>query len=179
MCAIEYYTYDDYKEWEGDWELIGGVPLAMAPSPMKSHQMISSAILVELANSSSECEECVVISEQDWKICDDTIVKPDVVLVCNEPIEGSYITKPPKIVVEVISKSTAKRDEKTKFKLYRKEKVLYYVIVYPNDLRAKVYKLENREYEKVDDFTHEVMSFDDLKCKAKIDFEKVFRRFRK
>ncbi len=80
-----------------------------------------------------------------------TIVKPDVVLVCNEPIEGSYITKPPKIVVEVISKSTAKRDEKTKFKLYRKEKVLYYVIVYPNDLRAKVYKLENREYEKVDD----------------------------
>ncbi len=28
---IEYYTYDDYKEWDGDWELIDGVAYAMAP----------------------------------------------------------------------------------------------------------------------------------------------------
>ena len=179
MCAVEYYTYEDYCQWKGDWELIYGAPLAMAPSPMKSHQMIASAILVELANTIDECEQCVAISEQDWKICDDTIVKPDVVLICNEPIEGSYITKPPKIIVEVISKSTAKRDEKTKFELYQKEKVPYYIIVYPNDLRAKIYKLDGKEYEKVDDFTHELMDFDDLECGVKINFEKVFRRFRR
>jgi len=178
VCAIEYYTYDDYCQWKGDWELIYGIPLAMAPSPMKSHQIIASSILVALANTSEACQTCVAISEQDWKICDDTIVKPDVVLICNEPIEGSYITKPPKIIVEVISKSTAKRDEKTKFELYQKEKVPYYVIVYPNDLRAKVYKLDGKVYEKVDDFTHEVMRFDALECGASIDFEKVFRRFR-
>jgi len=179
MCAIEYYTYDDYLQWEGNWELIYGYPMMMAPSPMKNHQIIASSILVELANNIEDCQECIAISEQDWKICDDTIVKPDVVMVCNEPIEGNYITKPPKIIVEVISKSTARRDEKTKFELYQKEKVLYYIIVYPNDLKAKVYKLNQKEYEKVDDFTHEVMQFDDLECKPKIDFEKVFRRFRK
>ena len=32
-----HYTYDDYKNWQGDWELIRGVPYAMAPSPLKTH----------------------------------------------------------------------------------------------------------------------------------------------
>jgi len=28
--AIEYYTYDDYCLWEGKWELIKGMPMAMS-----------------------------------------------------------------------------------------------------------------------------------------------------
>ncbi|HHD81650.1 MAG TPA: Uma2 family endonuclease, partial [Campylobacterales bacterium] len=83
------------------------------------------------------------------------------------------------VVVEVISKSTARRDEVTKFELYEKEKVPYYIIVYPNDLKAKVYKLKDGNYDKVDDFTNEVMRFDDLECGGTIDFQRVFKRFRK
>ncbi len=177
MGAIEYYSYSDYIQWEGNWELIYGYPMMMAPSPMITHQALANLIAFELTQSIYECEECLIVSEQDWKISDDTIVKPDVVMICNEP-HDSYITKPPKIVVEVISKSTARRDEVTKFELYEKERVLYYVIVYPNDLKAKIYKLENNKYEKVNDFTHEVMNFDDLECKGSINFEKVFKRFR-
>jgi len=45
MCAIEYYTYDDYKLWEGNWELINGIPLSMAPAPMRVHQSIASEII--------------------------------------------------------------------------------------------------------------------------------------
>ena len=26
------YNYEDYKQWEGDWELIGGLAYAMAPA---------------------------------------------------------------------------------------------------------------------------------------------------
>ena len=177
MGAIEYYSYSDYIQWEGKWELIYGYPLMMAPSPMIIHQMLASLVLVELSNS-LECDECIAICEQDWKISDETVVKPDVVMICNEP-NGSYITKPPKVVVEVISKSTARRDEVTKFELYENEKVPYYIIVYPNDLRAKVYKLKNGKFDKVDDFTNEVMNFDDLECGGSIDFERVFKRFRK
>lgn len=41
------YTYDDYKIWQDDWELISGVPLAMSPAPMRKHQStISSSILM-------------------------------------------------------------------------------------------------------------------------------------
>ena len=88
------------------------------------------------------------------------------------------MTKVPKIIVEVIRKSTAKRDEKTKFKLYEEEKVKYYIIVYPNDLKAKVYKLENDKYTKEGDFLTESYAFEETTCKASIDFKKVFKRFR-
>jgi len=41
---IEYYTYEDYKRWEGDWELIEGMPYSMAPAPFKRHQNLSLKI---------------------------------------------------------------------------------------------------------------------------------------
>lgn len=177
MCAIEYYTYEDYCQWEGDWELIYGSPLAMAPAPMITHQAIAYEIVYELKATTRECKECLVFGEADWKINDDTIVKPDVVLICNETNEA-YMTKAPEIIVEVISKSTAKRDEKTKFKLYEEEKVQYYIIVYPKDLKAKIYRLENGKYTKEGDFLTESYDFEETTCKASINFDSVFRRFR-
>lgn len=178
MCAIEYYTYDDYKHWEGKWELIAGVPMAMAPSPMINHQAIASKIISQLDSQIEECERCLVLGEEDWKIDQDTVLKPDVVLICDEP-NDAYITKAPQIIVEIISKSTAKRDEKFKFKIYEEEKVLYYIIVYPDDLKAKLYKLKDGKYDKQGDFSKESYEFEDTTCKASLDFERVFRRFRR
>lgn len=34
------YTYEDYLKWDGQWELIDGVPYSMAPSPSFTHQYI-------------------------------------------------------------------------------------------------------------------------------------------
>jgi len=178
MCAVEYYSYEEYSQWEGNWELIKGVPLAMSPAPMITHQAIAYEIAFELKSSSRECKQCIVFGEADWKVNDDTVVKPDVVLTCNET-NDTYMTKAPEIIVEVISKSTAKRDEQTKFKLYEEEGVKYYIIVYPNDLKAKVYKLENGHYLKVADFLTESYTFEESTCKASVDFGAVFERFRK
>ncbi len=33
-----HYTYDDYCQWEGRWELIEGMPYAMSPLPVPDHQ---------------------------------------------------------------------------------------------------------------------------------------------
>jgi Uma2 family endonuclease len=178
MCAIEYYTYDDYIHWEGNWELIDGVPMAMAPSPMITHQALSMEMAFELKSNSKDCKNCLVIAEEDWKIDENTVLKPDVVLICDEPNEA-YITKAPEIIVEVISKSTAKRDEKHKFKIYEAEKVKYYILVYPNDLKAKIYKLEDKNYTKEGDFFDSIYEFDDTTCKTKIDFNNVFKRYKK
>jgi len=176
--AIEYYTYDDYKRWEGEWELIDGIAYAMAPSPMISHQAIAGEITFELVSSVRKCKDCLVVIEQDWKVDEMTVLKPDISLICNET-NLSHITKSPLIVVEVISKSTATRDEKYKFEIYKKEGVKYYVLVYPNELKAKIYQLKGSEYIKVGDFSLETYDFDDLECKASIDFESVFEKFRK
>ena len=176
MCAIAYYTYDDYKQWEGDWELIYGQAVAMAPAPVISHQMVAFNIAKEISNN-LECDECIVVLEEDWIICDDTVLRPDVALICDE--EGDFITKAPKIVVEVVSKSTAKKDEKIKFEIYEKEKVDYYILAYPNLCKAKVYKLKDGKFDKVGDFTKETLYIEDISCPTKIDFDEVFKRLRK
>ena len=176
--AIEHYTYDDYCLWEGKWELIEGMPMAMTPSPIIKHQAIATKISYELVKSIGNCEKCLVLAEEDWKISDNTVVKPDIVLICDEP-NDKYITKAPEVIVEVISPSTAKRDEVFKFDLYEKEKVLFYIIIYPEETKAKVYKLENGKYSKQGDFFTEVYELDGTSCNAVINFDAVFKQFRK
>ena len=175
MCAIEYYTYDDYKLWEGDWELIYGQPVAMAPAPMIAHQTIMASIVAQFYSQLEECEECLVLAEEDWKVADDTVVRPDVVVVCGNKNE-KYIAKTPEIVIEIVSPATAKRDEKIKFDIYEKEKVNYYVIVYPDDKKVKIYKLYGNKFEKEGDFFDEVYEFTAIPCEVSLDFKRVFKK---
>ncbi len=172
-----HYTYDDYKQWQGEWELFGGVPVAMSPAPIRKHQSIASLIITELTNQLDKCTECEVLGEVDYKISDDTLLRPDVVLTCNET-NDTYLTKAPEIIVEIISKSTAKRDEVYKFDIYEAEKVKYYIIVYPDDLIAKVYRLDGKKYDKQGDFTSEIYDFEDTSCKVSMNFERIFKRFK-
>jgi len=118
-----------------------------------------------------------VLGEIDYKVSDDTILRPDIVLTCGETNE-SYLSKSPEIVVEILSKSTAKRDEKYKFEIYEKEKVTYYILVYPDDLRAKVYKLKGSKYDKEGDFLQESYEFEETSCHVSLDFKRVFKKFR-
>jgi len=90
-----------------------------------------------------------------------------------------HLVKAPEIIVDIISPSTAHRDEKYKFEIYEKEKVKYYIIIYPEELSAKVFKLDGKEYDKQGDFTNESYAFDETTCNVSIDFEKVFKRFKK
>ncbi len=172
------YTYDDYKLWEGNWELIEGVPMAMSPAPIVKHQRLASFIITEFNNQLEDCPMCDVLGEVDYKVSEDTVLRPDIVLTCNETNE-THLVKAPEIVVEIISKSTAKRDEVYKFDIYEAEKVKYYIIVYPDDLRAKVFKLVRKEYDKQGDFTIESYDFEETTCKVSLDFEKVFKKYRK
>ena len=71
---IPEYTYEDYKMWEGDWELIDGVPIAMAPSPVSDHQIVLAQLTRELVETLEECEECFVLVEEDWKIDEKNVV---------------------------------------------------------------------------------------------------------
>jgi len=169
---LDYYTYEDYKKWEGDWELIKGMPYMMAPFALPSHQLISGKILVELSKSLENCENCYALMESEVKFSEDTIVRPDVFIKCGE-IDDISIT--PEIIFEVISKGSVKRDEFLKFDIYKKEGVKYYGIVYPDDKRVKIYKLINAEYIKIADLKNDIFEIDDLTCKIKLDFSKVWK----
>jgi len=171
------YTYDDYRQWEGDWELIEGVPVAMAPAPMVKHQNLAAEIIYHLRRQLDSCPECDVLSEVDYKVDDQTVLRPDVLLTCGDDGEA-YLTKAPEIIVEVVSPSTARRDEVYKFDIYQSEKVKYYILVYPEDLRAKIYKLDGKRYDKQGDFLTQSYRFDETTCKVELDFDKVFARLR-
>ena len=173
MCAFEYYSYEDYKHWQGDWELIDGIAYAMAPSPVFNHQVFAYEIAFRFRTAFDKCG-CIVLGEEDYKIDEYNVVKPDVVVVC-EMFER-YITKAPKIIVEVVSPSTAKRDEKIKFEIYEKEKVDYYVLFYPNDKMVKVYKHNGEKFDKLKDSDEYEFEIED--CKGKVNFKAIFERFK-
>jgi Uma2 family endonuclease len=179
LAAILNYTYDDYCNWEGEWELIDGIAVSMSPAPVKKHQRLAGEIFILLNNTiNQECSECEILYEVDWKVNEETVLRPDIVLACDDEHEA-YLTKAPKIIVEILSPNTAKKDETVKFDIYEAEGVQYYILVYPNDLKAKVYSLKDGKYLKVGDYTHEILQFDDIKCNISLDFEKVFKKFRK
>ena len=175
---IEHYTYEDYKNWKGDWELIYGIPYAMAPAPVKKHQLISGAVLTQFNNQLENCHYCDVLIEEDYKINENTVLKPDVSVVCND-LNPKFISKAPEIIVEVISPSTAKRDEELKFSIYEFEKVKYYILIYPDELKAKIFELKEDKFSKTGDFFNETIEFDTSCGKIKIDLKRVFKRFRK
>ncbi|NEW59887.1 hypothetical protein GSY74_01210 [Sulfurovum sp. bin170] len=50
-------------------------------------------------------------------------------------------------------------------------------MLYPDDLKAKIYELQNNKYEKIVDLLEGSFDFKNLECSAKIDFDFVFERF--
>ncbi len=173
LAYIEHYTIQDYVQWKGEWELVEGMPYAMAPSPMVTHQSINMKIARQLDELLDECEECQALFEIDWTVCHDTVVRPDTLVICYEPDEK--LTKKPEIIFEVTSPSTVLKDEKVKFEIYEREGVGYYVLVYPDDKVAKVYELKEGRYIKMGDFTDESTVFGLPKCKIEFDFSKIWR----
>ena len=84
-----HYSYDDYCQWEGKWELIEGMPYAMSPGHTPQHQRTSLKILIQFENALNNCKDCKVYAPIDWKIEEDTIVQPDVLIVC-KPIQKTF-----------------------------------------------------------------------------------------
>ena len=167
---LSYYTYEEYKLWKGKWEIIYGVAFSMSPAPMLKHQSISSKIARYLEEAFENCAKCQVYMPIDWKIADDTVVQPDNSVICHEPQNEAYVTKAPRIIFEILSKSTAKKDKELKYRLYEQEGVAYYVIVDPNEEIAKVYELKEGRYIKVCDAHEESVSFKIKECDDTVTF---------
>jgi len=110
----------------------------------------------------------------DWDISNDSVVRPDSMVICYEPEDR--VTKRPEIIFEVISPSNGKRDEILKFDLYQSEGVPYYILVYPDSKRAKIYRLIDFKYQKMGDFIDESYIFDTAECSIEFDFGFIWRR---
>lgn len=169
------YTYDDYKQWKGDWELIESVPYKITRTSEPRHQRISTNLQAEYGVALKKCGACNVYGPIDFKISEETVLQPDVLIVCGE-IPKQYLDFAPSLVVEILSPSTASKDRLYKYEIYQKQGVKYYLIVDPEMEQIDVYELRSGTYELVasgKDFTHH---FDFPEgCVADIDFSEIWQ----
>jgi len=154
------YTYADYCTWDDDkrWELIDGVayemhagPQAMSPAPFWRHQKISRELSHQLSVflKGKPCE--LFYAPFDVRLDaagdDDTVVQPDIVVVCDRSkLGGTGCSGAPDLVIEVLSPSTARHDKWVKFNLYQRAGVREYWIADPDSKTVTVHTLKEGEY---------------------------------
>ncbi|RMG32726.1 MAG: Uma2 family endonuclease [Gammaproteobacteria bacterium] len=172
----EHYTVDDYRQWEGDWELIQGMPYAMTPSPGLTHQLCLTNLAHVIKDSLEEeasCADCLVVVEMDWQVSGDTVVRPDLLLTCREVEET--LVRPPELVAEVVSASSTIRDEQIKFELYAREGVAWYLLLYPERRLARFYRNRDGAFVQEMDATdgQAVLAIGD--CRLELNVGRIWR----
>jgi Uma2 family endonuclease len=176
---LPHYTYDDLVQWEGRWEIINGIPYAMAPSPTFKHQDISQRINVQLHELLKQCPLCRPILPVDWQIAEDTVVQPDNMVICGDNTDEKKLLLTPVLVFEILSPSTARKDKILKYKLYQEAGVKYFCIVEQETLSAGVFVLKVDKYADKETFEKGKMIFDLGPCKIAFDFGEVFKGMRR
>ncbi len=177
LAYQEYYTLNDYQQWEGAWELIDGMPYAMAPSPTVTHQTVSlnvaAMIKEQLGDKHNCCNHCIILMETDWQVSNDTVVRPDVMMVCQKV--GESVTVTPELIIEVVSPSSAKRDEVMKFDLYHRAGVLYYLLVYPDTHSVIIYINKQSGFRQLASCCNSTAEFVIDTCRFSVDFSLIWR----
>ena len=146
----EQYSYNDYKLWEGNWELINGYPYAMSPSPKRGHQGFSAKFSRQIGNI-LEREKlicaCEVYYELDWIVNDNTVVRPDCMVVCGD-FKEDFLTFPPQLILEISLHTTRLRDRNTKYNLYEMYGVKYYIIADCDKKTLEIFELTDNKYKQ-------------------------------
>ena len=149
------FTYADYKAWElkpGErYEIIYGEAYAMS-APNFTHQRISIILSGEFYAflKGKPCQ--VIASPFDVRLfyeedeSDDTVVQPDLVVVCDPVKFGPEGCRgAPDLVVEILSPSNTKIEMTRKLKLYQEAGVREYWVVDPATKNITVHLFRENE----------------------------------
>jgi len=160
----QHYNYADYYSWDDGkrWELIDGVIYAMSPAPTMTHQSIIGTLFLQFGNylKGKPCK--VFVAPFDVRLNpgekDDTVVQPDLVVICDKSkIDDRGCKGVPDMVIEILSPSSIRHDRLVKFQLYQRFGVPEYWIVDPETKSVQAHILsEGRYYTNVYTDTDEV-----------------------
>jgi Uma2 family endonuclease len=178
-----YFTYADYKDWElaeGErYELIYGEAYAMS-APNTYHQSILGELFKQIAVylTGKPCK--VYPAPFDVRLfyeegeSDDTVVQPDISIICDKEKRGKEgCLGAPDFVAEILSPSNTAIEMERKFELYREAGVREYWVLDPEHRTLHTYrfqgeKVSSHSYRAAD--TAPVAIFSDLE----IALEPVF-----
>ena len=146
------FTYAEYKEWElaeGErFELIYGETYAIS-APSTIHQEILGALFNQFYNylRGKPCK--VYPAPFDVRLFyrkdgyDDTVVQPDITVICDEQKRGEEGCRgAPDLVIEILSPTNTAIEMERKLKLYQDAGVREYWIVNPENKVFTVYRFQ-------------------------------------
>jgi Uma2 family endonuclease len=183
----EYFTYEDYLTWDDEderYELIAGEPYLMSPAPTRRHQEILVELVRKFADFLDDKPCNVYIAPIDVRLNpegdDDTVVQPDLVVVCDESKEAdSGIVGAPDLVVEILSPSTAAYDMGIKLDTYIETGVSECWLVNPEKNSVRVYVRNGGGTFKIKIYKGEDVIPVSLLPELNIELKSVFKEDRK
>ena len=151
------YTYAEYLTWQFQErvELFLGKVFRMSPAPNVKHQRLLRNLFVEIVAYSrkKKCQTFCApfdvrlpVTAQKGKT--DTVVQPDIVVICDEKkLDEQGCNGAPDLIVEILSPGNSTKEMKHKFELYETSLVLEYWIVDPVHEDVTIYSLNtDRKY---------------------------------
>lgn len=148
----KHYTYADYVTWQFKErvELIMGKVFKMSPAPTSYHQHCITVLNASFYNflRGNKCR--VFPAPFDVRLPidsrkDNNVIQPDITVICDESkIQPEGCVGAPDLIVEVVSKSSVKRDLHEKYSLYEKAGVKEYWLVNPNDRSLIIFVLDDQ-----------------------------------
>lgn len=104
----------------------------MSPSAKRTHQRACGRLFRQLSDKleAKGCTSCEAVFEVDWVVANDTVFRPDLLVVCNHK-PSDFIEETPILVAEILSDSTRQRDLVHKRETYQELGVKYYLTIDP------------------------------------------------
>lgn len=175
------YTLDDYLALPDDQrvEMIDGVFYDMS-SPLNTHQIISHLLGHYFESFIDEnggpCQVFEAPTDVQLDMDNKTIVQPDILIVCDpEKVRLERIYGAPDLVIEILSKSTRRKDQTLKMWKYADAGVREYWIVDPKKLTVAVYDFAHGDELTLYTF-HDSVPVGIYDGACRIDFEKIWKR---
>lgn len=154
------FTYADYCTWpeEERWELIDGEPYAMSPAPARIHQDVVVELARQIGNHLQGNPCRVYVAPFDIRLPDHneadeavtTLVQPDIAVICDPAkLDDKGCRGAPDWIIEILSPTTAAKDQIQKRALYERHGVSEYWLVHPTDRILFLYRSGADGYDKL------------------------------
>lgn len=150
ISADEYYDLPEY-EANDLIELIEGEVVVGVP-PIPKHQSVVGETFFIFMTCAKSFGGKAFTAPIEVYLDAYNIYEPDVLYLAPDTtcvVEETRLRGAPDLVVEVLSRSTAKKDRESKFRAYQKFGVREYWIIDPVNAYLEVYVLENGLFNKI------------------------------
>jgi len=162
----EHFTWADYLQWpdEQRCEIIDGQIYDMTPAPGTSHQELLMNLAARIYEYLKDKPCKIFVAPFDVRLAEkkenrnscSNVVQPDISIICDQKkIDEKGCAGAPDLIVEILSASTASKDQVKKRRLYERHGVKEYWLIHPIERYAHIYALKDGAYELIGVFDDE------------------------